>query len=94
MGCANVVIEFYGVHGFLEDVDRDRQFWREIPCHCERRCRTCECDGGRETCVGAALSFAAGEGFVELMSEVEGFRYTDASEWRNRFLIALLKKGL
>ena len=29
MGCANVVLELYGVRGFLEDVDAGRQYWRE-----------------------------------------------------------------
>ena len=47
------ILELYGVWEFLEDVDRDRQYWRDHPCTCERRAWPCQCDRGRETVVGA-----------------------------------------
>ena len=29
MGVGNYLIEFYGIHNFLADIDRDREFWRD-----------------------------------------------------------------
>jgi hypothetical protein len=89
MGGANHVLELYGVESFLEDVDRDRQFWREAACRCERRARSCECDRGRETAVSASLSWLAGAGFPEFAQAAE-LRYNNAHEFRNRFLLMAL----
>jgi hypothetical protein len=91
MGCASYLISLYGVVEFFEDVDRDRQFWREIPCCCEKRARACECDRGRETVTGSVLSWVAGPGFSELSRDVLGFQYATAHEFRQRMLLALTR---
>lgn len=91
MECANLVVERYGVRRFLADVDRDRQFWRDVadePCAPARASgragsavgAPAERHGRRETVVGAALTWAADEGF----EQVTGGKFESAHQWRQR----------
>jgi hypothetical protein len=63
------------VGGFLADIDRNREYWRD-------------CDG---SIVSEILDYAAGAGFEELMSEIGLEEYESAQHYRQRHAMAMLK---
>ena len=82
MGCANYLIKLFGVHRFLAEVDRDRQYWREAA------------EGG---VVAEVLDWASNEGFKAFVDQA-GFQFDSPHQYRNRDMIRLMeviiKKGL
>src|SRR5579864_5621544 len=87
VGGACFVIECYGVRSFLEEVERGREWWRECACRCRppgQGLRRCDCAGGRESVVAAALSWAATEGWGEVMQRWGLNEYETPAAYRAR----------
>jgi hypothetical protein len=69
---ADNVLELYGVRSFFEDLDGGRDYWRGPA-------------GG--TLVAAALTWAAGDGWSEIIDGAPAREWVSAQAYRQRFLI-------
>ena len=84
MGSANYVIGLYGVQRFFADIDRDRQFARDAYAD--------PATANAGSVVHSILDWVVNEGFPAFMEQYD-LDYDSPYEFRNRFLIAFLKRG-
>jgi hypothetical protein len=79
LGRANYVIERYGIHEFLTDVDAGREYWRESA-------------NGSESIIHSCLSWLVDEGFSDFFDQFElAWPHGTRLQWQQRYMIALWK---
>lgn len=94
MGWATRIIESYGFHQFLADVERGRDFtaprqgaYSRPSARRSQASRPWSGDSGGF--IGAVLDWVATEGFKEFM-ELNDAHYKSPGEWRDRHLLEAL----
>ena len=79
LGRANYLIECYGIHAFLTDLDTGRDYWRESK-------------NGSETIVQSCLTWLVEESFSDFFDQFDvAFPHGTRHQWQQRYMIALLK---
>ncbi|HEY1249042.1 MAG TPA: hypothetical protein VGE97_08655 [Nitrososphaera sp.] len=75
---ANYLIQCYGIHAFLADLDSGREYWREC--------------NGSESIVHSALSWLTDEGFEKFFDQFElSWPHSTRLQWQQRYMIAMWK---
>jgi len=75
---ANYIIECYGIHAFLADIDSGRDYWRDC--------------NGSESVVHSCLTWLMDEGFTEFFDQFElSWPHSTRLQWQQRYMIALWK---
>jgi hypothetical protein len=79
VGRANYIIERYGFHAFLTDLDSGRDYWREV--------------GEWESIIHSCMSWLVDEGFNDFFSQFEELTMPHGTrlQWQQRYLISLWK---
>ena len=79
LGRANYLIECYGIHEFLADLDAGRDYWRESV-------------NGSESIVQYCLSWLVDVSFKEFFDQFEmSWPHSSRLEWQQRYLMAMWK---
>jgi hypothetical protein len=79
LGRANYLLELYGIHAFLADLDTGRDYWRES-------------ENGSESIVQDCLSWLVDESFQEFFDQFElSWPHTTRLQWQQRYMIAMWK---
>lgn len=85
LASANYILDCYGVHEFLADLDARREYWRDTACPIT----------GEATVVGSCLSWMVEGGFKEFIGQFlapdSDIKFSTAEEWRSRYFLQLLK---
>jgi hypothetical protein len=85
LGCANYIIECYGIYEFLADIDANREYWRE-----------CDPITGEASCIHTCLTWLSEEGFSDFMKQhdiPEALGVSSALEWRQRYMLSHLRRS-
>src|SRR5262245_27697412 len=79
LGRANFIIECYGIHAFLADIDSGRDYWREA-------------NGSDETIIQSCLSWLMEEGFGSFFDQFDlAWPHGSRLQWQQRYMLALWK---
>ena len=81
MGCGNLVLSAYGVDRFIEDVDRDRQFFRDGAVW------------GDTNIIASVLAWMAGRGFT-ILAEDNDWTWKSAAEFRHRHVALAVARAI
>src|SRR6516162_8364277 len=75
---ANYLIERYGIHAFLADIDANRDYWRDC--------------NGSESIIHSCMSWVMDEGFEKFFDQFEmSWPHGTRLQWQQRYMIALWK---
>jgi hypothetical protein len=76
---ANYIIELYGIHALLADIDAGREYWRES-------------DDGGESIIHSCLDWLMDEGFAKFFDQFDlSWPHTSRLQWQQRYMIAMWK---
>jgi hypothetical protein len=79
LGRANYLIEYYGIHEFIADIDAGRDYWRESA-------------NGSESVIQSCLSWVMDEGFSSFFDQFElSWPHSTRLQWQQRYMIAMWK---